>query len=143
MKKIFLTCLFIVSMNSAGFCQTKIQDIQKLLEITGARQQAEQMFDLMLPSLVSIAPGAPSAFWTLFRSKLDINGLVNLIVPLYDKHFSHEDIKNLIQFYESPIGKKLLEVTPLISQESYSVGEIWGQRLANEIISELRKQGYF
>jgi len=39
------------------------------------------------------------------------------MVNIYDKHFTHEEIKDLIQFYESPTGKKLLEKNPEISKD--------------------------
>jgi hypothetical protein len=143
MKKIFVICIIIVGISSSVFGQSKRQDIIKLLEVSNTRLQAAQMFDLMLPNLKSMVPDAPLTFWTMFKSKLDIDSFVELFIPVYDKHFSHDDIKNLIQFYESPIGKKLLDITPLITQESYHIGEEWGQKLALDILNELRGQGYY
>ena len=143
MKKVFLIFLLTAGISSFIYSQTKRQDIIKLLEVSDVRSQATQMFGLMLPNLKSMAPGAPSAFWTIFESRLDIDGFVDLFIPVYDRHFSHEDIKNLINFYESPIGRKLLDVTPLINQESYKIGEEWGQKMALDIINELSRQGYF
>jgi len=34
---------------------------------------------------------------------------------LYDKYFTNEEIKGLIAFYESPIGKKTIQVLPALS----------------------------
>jgi hypothetical protein len=39
------------------------------------------------------------------------------MVQIYDNHFTHEEIKDLIAFYESSTGKKFLEVTPEISKD--------------------------
>jgi hypothetical protein len=142
MKKIFLICIIIAGISSSVFGQSKRQDIIKLLEMSNTRLQATQMFDLMLPNLMSIAPDVPLTFWTMFKSKVDTDGFVNLLVPVYDKYFSHDDIKELVHFYQSQIGKKLLDVTPLIGQESYHIGEEWGQQLALDVINELRMQGY-
>jgi hypothetical protein len=143
MKKIFLLCIIIIGISSSVSGQSKRQDIIKLLEVSNTRLQAAQMFDLMLPNLKLMAPDAPLALWSMFKSKLDIDGFVNLFIPVYDKHFSHDDIKKLIQFYESPIGKKSLDVMPLITQESYHIGEEWGQKLALDVLNELMKQGYY
>ncbi|MDR1585656.1 MAG: DUF2059 domain-containing protein [Prevotellaceae bacterium] len=42
--------------------------------------------------------------------------IINEEMPaIYDKFFTHEDIKDLIKFYESPTGKKMLEKTPEIT----------------------------
>jgi hypothetical protein len=143
MKKLLLIGLIAAGLSASVYGQTKKQDIIKLLDITNTRSLAEQMFDLMLPNIEQMAPDAPSTFWAAFKSKLDIDGFVNLFIPIYDRHFSHDDIKKLIQFYESPIGKKLLNVTPLITEESYRIGEEWGQNLGLEVLNELQRQGYY
>ena len=59
------------------------------------------------------------------------------LVPIYDQHLSHEDIKGLIVFYESPLGKKLLQVMPLMSQESMLAGQAWGRDFAESVQQKL------
>jgi hypothetical protein len=142
MKKIFLVCAITAVVALSVYGQTKQQDIIRLLDITNAKMQAAQMFDLMLPNLKATAPDAPLTFWTMFRSKLDVNSLVDSLVPIYDRHFLHDDIKELIRFYESSVGKKLLDVTPRITQESYHIGEEFGEKLASDVLNELKMQGY-
>jgi hypothetical protein len=143
MKKILLLGLLSVSITLSIHGQTKRQDIIKLLDITDTKLEAAQMFDLMLPNLKAAMPDVPLTFWVMFKLKLDIDSFVDAFIPLYDKYFSHDDIKQLIKFYESPIGKKLLAVTPLITKESYSLGEEWGEQLALDILEELFSKGYY
>ena len=57
---------------------------------------------------------------------LDLDGFVKMMIPIYNKYFTHNEIRELIRFYESSIGKKLLEVTSGINQDSYTAGEQWG-----------------
>ena len=142
MKKFIAIFLFAVGVVFSGYSQTKTQDINKLLEITNTKSQAAQMFDLMMPSFIEMLPNIPLTFWTTFKSKIDLDSFVNMLIPIYDKHFSHNDIKELIQFYESSIGKKYLEATPSITQESYRAGEEWGNKIGLDIINELIKLGY-
>jgi hypothetical protein len=40
------------------------------------------------------------------------------MVPVYQKHFTKGDINNLITFYSSPTGQKVLEEMPAIAGES-------------------------
>lgn len=42
------------------------------------------------------------------------------LVNIYDKHFTHGEIQDLIEFYESPTGKKILEKNPEITKELMS-----------------------
>ena len=37
------------------------------------------------------------------------------VARIYDKHFTHEEVKDLIAFYESPTGQKTLDKTPEIT----------------------------
>jgi hypothetical protein len=40
---------------------------------------------------------------------------------IYEKHFTSEEIKDLILFYESPTGKKIVKKTPEISGEIMNI----------------------
>ncbi|MDR1144298.1 MAG: DUF2059 domain-containing protein [Spirochaetaceae bacterium] len=142
MKKFTLVFLFVFGIIVSTYGQTKREDIVKLLDVSNTKSQAAQMFDLMLPSLKALAPGAPQAFWTTFESKLDLDSFVEMFIPLYDKYFTHDEIRGLLQFYESPVGRKMLAVTPDLTQESFGIGQAWGTKLAEDIIAELRRQGY-
>jgi len=65
-----------------------------------------------------------------------------MVVPIYDKHFSHEDVKELIKFYQSPIGQKLVREQPGIVTESMAAGQKWGQHIAADVLKRLREKGY-
>jgi hypothetical protein len=38
--------------------------------------------------------------------------------PIYDKYFSTEELADIVKFYETPAGKKMVELGPKILQES-------------------------
>ena len=54
-------------------------------------------------------------FFAKFHSKRDLQQLLDLAIPPYDKYYSPEDLKRLIQFYATPVGQKTLTVLPIIS----------------------------
>ena len=81
----------------------------------------------------------PAEFWTAFSKKIKPEELVDLIVPIYDKHFSKEDIEGLIAFYQTPLGQKTLAALPAIERESSAAGEKWGAAKAEEVIREMDK----
>lgn len=142
MKKFTLVFLFVFGILVSAYGQTKRADIIKLLDVSNTKSQAAQMFDLMLPSLKALAPSAPQAFWTTFESMLDLDSFVEMFIPLYDKYFTHDEIRGLLEFYESPVGRKMLAVTPDLTQESFGIGQAWGTKLAEDVLTELRRQGY-
>jgi hypothetical protein len=48
----------------------------------------------------------------------DIEYLTDLHAPLYKQHFSEQELRDLVAFYETPLGKKMTEALPQISQAS-------------------------
>ena len=40
-------------------------------------------------------------------SKFNTDKLIELLVPIYEKHFSHEEIREMIKFQKSKTGKKI------------------------------------
>jgi len=49
-------------------------------------------------------------FFAKLQAKADGQSLLELAIPLYDKNLSHEEIKGLIQFYQTPLGQKAVSV---------------------------------
>lgn len=58
-------------------------------------------------------------FESLFREEIQFSELVNEVYfPVYRKHFSEQEISELIAFYQSPLGRKVTGLTPDIMRES-------------------------
>ena len=136
MRRFVFAVLFVVGMGVSGvFGQTKNDDIVKLLRVSGADKMSSQIFDAMI---AQFKPLAPNANWAEIKRKANLDGLLYECVPVYDKYYTHDDIKQLIKFYESPLGKKLVETSPLVMNESMAIGQKWGEKLAQVIMSELK-----
>lgn len=120
----------------------KSNSIKHLMEKTGAKNLGSQMIKQMLPTLKKLAPNAPKIFWKKTILKMDMNKMIELIIPVYQKHLTEKDIQTIIKFYDTPVGKKFIKVTPTITQETMIIGQQWGQSIAMEIIQELKKEGH-
>jgi hypothetical protein len=64
---------------------------------------------------------------------------------IYANHFSEQELKDLVAFYKSPLGKKSLETEPKAIESSLGYMRAWGEDLAQEINvryrDELKKRG--
>jgi len=60
-------------------------------------------------------------------------GLVDDIVGIYHRHFTHPEIKELLAFNRTPIGRKTLQLMPAIMSETTAAGRSWGRGLAPEV----------
>jgi hypothetical protein len=128
----------------------KEADIRQLLEITGSKAMAAQMMSNMEGSIKPLMANAFPAgayrdklvdlFFAKFHSKLDPQQLVDMAVPVYDKHFTDEEIKGLIQFYQTPVGKKALSELPQIVTQLQESGKSWGQQVGRESMIEVLQE---
>jgi uncharacterized protein len=126
---------------SAGADETaKQKDIRHLLQVTGSGELGAQVMTQMLGNMKKSFPNVPEKFWSDFMKEVHTDELVEMIVPVYDRNLTHDDVKQLIKFYESPTGKKFVSVLPKITQESMVVGEKWGRDLAQKVIAKMQEQ---
>ena len=65
----------------------------------------------------------------------ELEALNKKLFPIYKKYISHEDMKMMIQFFQSPAGKRMVEYQPKIVQESMQIGMSWGQDVARRVLS--------
>lgn len=125
----------------------KEADIRHLLEVTGASSLMAQSMDEMEKSIRplisnSLPPGEyreklVDLFFEKFHAKRDPDRLLALIIPIYDKYYTGAEIKSLIQFYDTPTGKKMAAVLPKILSESQVVGGKWGEQLGRDSMLEV------
>ncbi|OUR71986.1 hypothetical protein A9Q78_08220 [Methylophaga sp. 41_12_T18] len=49
----------------------------------------------------------------------------NMVYPIYDQHFTVDELQNIIEFNKTELGKKLLKVMPIIhNQHRYTFDEL-------------------
>jgi uncharacterized protein len=114
--------------------------IRLLLETTGSGTLGKQMIQQLLPAMKKMAPNAPEEFWVEFMKEVNPDDIISLTVPVYQKHFSEEDLLETIAFYKTAAGQRLIAKLPIVVQESTLVGQQWGQELAKRTIERAQKQ---
>jgi hypothetical protein len=72
--------------------------------------------------------------------------LLNDVARMYAERFSEQEIKTLITFYKSPLGRKMVTEEPKIIDQSLHYVENWGNELSDEVLSrfraEMKKKGH-
>ena len=105
----------------------KEADIRALLELVGAHDQvqeavtriAEQSREKLLETVASNDKGQAfvNNVVTSYEKKFDVDAATEQLIPIYDKHYTDEEIKGLLQFYGSPLGQKAAAESPKINRE--------------------------
>ncbi|MEA2981404.1 MAG: uncharacterized protein QOF09_3227 [Alphaproteobacteria bacterium] len=58
----------------------------------------------------------------------------------YASAFSEQDLKDMIQFYKTPLGRKMIEAEPKAGEESTRRAQVWIDKYAEEVISKMRAE---
>jgi hypothetical protein len=66
--------------------------------------------------------------------------LLNEVARLYAERFSEQELKALIAFYKSPVGRKMVTDEPQIIDQSVRYAENWGDNLSGDVISKFREE---
>jgi hypothetical protein len=128
----------------SGFSQTSTKEtkIRQLMELTGSGNLGVQATKNLFAMYKKNYTQVDTSFWDEIEKEVSADGLVNLVVPIYDKHFSEQEIDALITFYSSPAGKKIVQTLPIVMQESMAAGQQWGKELSEKVIEKMKAKGY-
>ena len=72
--------------------------------------------------------------------------IVDEVAVLYARRFSEQELKDVLAFYKTPVGKKFVTEEPLVIDESLQRAQAWSQKLSEEVLSrfraEMKKRGH-
>ena len=129
--------------SSSDIPSEKEQAIRKLMEMIGAADLGVQVHQQLLSQIRPAFPQVPESLWAEFAESLDPAELTGLTIPIYDRHFTMDELQALIDFYTTPVGQQVVKKLPLVAHESNAIGQQWGETKALEIAQRLAEQGYF
>ena len=139
MKFFSLIYLLLIGLifSNYNYQSQKENDIIVLLDKMNFEEMSMQGMIDMAGMLKETMPKLSEKFWSDFIAEINTEDLMKLIVPIYDKYLTHNDIRELIRFYDSPSGKKYVNVLSEITTESMLAGEKWGEEIASKLLISL------
>jgi TonB family protein len=122
-------------------------DIRKLLDEAGMMQLVRQQIDAASQPMVQLMKQNPSLtpqfvdeLMRRVKEKLLGPELEEMAVQIYARFFTREDVRQLLAYQESPIGRKSREVMPQmlaeLNKEMREYGENVGRDAAIELVKE-------
>jgi hypothetical protein len=137
---LFMAALFVCANASHGAAKpnaAKMKDIRKLTRLMGADKMANQLVEQLMAALKQNYPKVSEARWKKIRKKASVNSFLNEVAKVYDRHLTHSEVRDLMAFFMSPVGRKFVSIQPKLFQESMEIGNRWGQRVTEQITKEL------
>lgn len=121
--------------------------IRRLMDASGMRENLRKVLAGSIENIKpvlrkSLPPGEyqeklVDLFFERFQQKMKLDDMLDLVVPVYDKHFSIEDIEGLTKFYQTPLGKKALSNLAEVMLECQAAGAKYGEQAGREAMTEV------
>jgi hypothetical protein len=123
---------------------------RELIETTGAMNRSVDILDAVLPPLFDIIkrsnPGVSDATLdelkrlALEEYKASLPELIDPIATVYESNYSEDELRQLIDFYKSPLGRKTLEKMPVIFRQSQAIGAVWGKKIGESVVNRIKTE---
>ncbi len=117
--------------------------LTEMLEASGTMDAYQGMVIEMISMMRTVSTNIDDEIWEKFEKKftnVSMDELITKLEPVYAKYYTLEDLKNIIQFYETPTGQKIKETTPNVLEESMKIGKEWGLEVGAELMQEIIKE---
>ena len=102
MKKNILAIAFLVFGVFTNAQSSKDVKIAELLETMGSTQAMKTSFEYMINYYKQNNPQISSEYWDNASKHVDYDELVQKLIPIYSKHFTEQEIDDILNFYKTP-----------------------------------------
>lgn len=124
--------------------------IVKLMQMTGTMDMAVRFADAITGQSIQMVkkrnPDTPARVFVIMNEAMhatfeeNATDLIELIVPIYDRHFTVSELNDMITFYQTPTGQKVISTMPAILPESIAAGQAWGQKITPMATRRLQRR---
>lgn len=118
-------------------------EAERLLEISGAKAAMETMADMMLAQQLQQNPALSpyeDVMKQFFEKHLGYEKVKAFYVSLYVETFTEAELKELNEFYSTPIGRKAIETMPALMQRGGEYGAMVVQQNLDELRQNIAKE---
>ncbi len=152
MNKILSTIVFCVALATTSFSQSTskqlvnhdyVAALNRMMESGGSAGAFDSAIKTMVEQQKTLYPEISPAMWDRLEQeflKVGIKELTVKLAPVYAEYLSIDDLNKITDFYQSPVGKKLADATPMITTNSMKVGQEWGYEIGMKIADEVRQE---
>lgn len=120
-------CVFFLAFASLSMSAQEAGSFEaKTIELI--KVSAGQQFEIMTEPLVNmVAEDNREAFKKDLKQSME--GLYTKMADIYMETFTEEEVDKILEFYDSPVGEKMLKETPALMRKGMEIGQAWAMEL--------------
>ena len=115
---------------------------RRFLELTNTQALGRQLVDQIVRQVRPDLPNVPAAFWDEFSANVDTRGILDELAPVYEKHFTPAELAELVKFYQTPVGRKLVQIQPQLNRDALKAGQAFGTKVTKDLMRQLNERKY-
>jgi hypothetical protein len=69
-----------------------------------------------------------------------VSELLGEVARLYAARLSEAELKDVLAFYKSPVGQKIILLEPAILDQSIAFSETWASKFSQEVLTKIRAE---
>jgi hypothetical protein len=117
------------------------------------------MFDPLIPGVIqrvkqTLVPTNPQLMGPLNQVADQLNkeylakraDVINEVAKIYAEHFTEAELKEILAFYKSPAGRKMIAEEPKAVDQSLKAAQDWAVKFSDVVLQrfrlEMKKKGY-
>ena len=132
-----------LALGATGYAaaQPSEQEVRQLFEVMHMSQMSGQMNAQMAGVMKQAGPCVPASCWDGFIDADSTRQLLGRMVPVYQNHFTADDVTGLLKFYKSALGQKVITQIPVTMAEGMKIGQHWSRERGVAMIQQLQQKG--
>ena len=119
---------------------------RRLLEASKATNSFDKIWPTLFETLKRTQPSVPEEAWDSidkeFRGYFSSDELLNQLAAVYARNFTEAELNQIATFYETPLGKRLVEGMPTVTSECFQIGFKAGKDMMERALKRLKDRGY-
>jgi hypothetical protein len=117
------------------------EQVRQLMDVVGVGKMLAQMNSQAVTTLQQSMPCVSPDFWQNYMDPSQTQLFIGRLVPVYQHHFTADELDGLLKFYRSPLGQKVINEMPTTMAEANQAGQQWSHERSAQMISELKQMG--
>jgi len=117
------------------------EQMHSIMEIS-ARQSMQTIRESLrqkLPNLTDEDLNRAMSMTDALLKNFDINGMLDDMIPIYQRHLTKADVAAMSAFYETPTGQKLLKEQPAMTAEAMKAVQPRMEKMLNNLMDQAEK----
>ncbi len=117
------------------------EQIRSIMEISAKQsmQTVRESLKQKLPNVTDDDLDRATAMTDTLLKSMDLDGMLNDMIPVYQRHLTKSDVAAMSAFYETPTGQKLLREQPAMTAEAMKAVQPRMEKMLSNLMDQAEK----